>query len=360
MKIILLIDHLSGFGGAQRVIVNIANAMNKMGHQVSFLLTGNSRKCVYQLANNIDIYLFQDETCRASSKILKIRWLRKQIKELQPDVIISFLTMVNIMTILSAMTINIPVIISERNDPSRCTKLEKCLSKIFYRFADCIVVQTEDIKHKISLIYKKRIEVIENPLTDHNYEKIDYEQERQIIAVGRLNKQKNYNLLLSAFGIILDMFPGYKLDIYGAGDELEKLQQKCDFDGLSSAVSFKGNETNVIAKEPLYDFFVMSSDFEGMPNALAEALSVGLPCISTDCDGGGAAALISSSINGILVPKNDVDSLVEAMKFYITNPDFARRMGENAKEVKCALSNNNIMKKWSELIEAISKHSGGN
>lgn len=355
MKILLFIDHLSGFGGAQRVIVNVANKMNSKGNEVIFVLTGNSSKCVYHLDSNVKILLVQEENSEGVSRIKKIKKIRQIVKKMNPDVVISFLTMVNIVTILSTIGTRVPVIISERNDPVQCSKTEKCLSKVFYRFSDCVVVQTKDIKNKISSFYKKRIDIIENPLVDHNYEKTDYSITKKVVAVGRLNKQKNYYLLLNAFREVLKEYPDYKLDIYGAGDELEALQQKCMKEGLSNSVCFKGNEKNIIEKETRYDFYVMSSDFEGMPNALAEALSVGLPCISTNCDGGGAAALICNNKNGVLVPKGDVGAMTNAMKAYIVDPSFAKRMGENAKEVRKSLSHTNIMYKWETLIEEISK-----
>lgn len=355
MKILLFIDHLSGFGGAQRVIVNIANKMSEKGNDVEFVLTGNTEKCVYPLNDNIRINLIQKSNVANMSRVQKIKEIRSVIKRIKPNIIISFLTMVNIITIVSTFGLQIPVIISERNDPDRCSKVEKVLSKMLYKYSECVVVQTDTIKQKIESFYKKKIVIIENPLVEHDYEKSIYDSKRRIIAVGRLNKQKNYNLLLDAFGVIVREFPDYTLDIYGSGDEYENLMNKSNNMGLAANVSFKGNMKNIISVEADYDFYVMSSDFEGMPNALAEAMSVGLPCISTDCDGGGAAALIQNQNNGLLVSKGNIDELVMAMKTYITDSTFAKKMGINAKKIKNDLSNTNIMNKWECLIESLAK-----
>lgn len=354
MKIVLLIDHLSGFGGAQRVITNIANMMAQKGNEIEFILTGNNKSCVYQLDSRIKINLVQDSSITRMSKIKKIKKIRQTIMKIQPNIAISFLTLVNIIAIISTMGLKIPIIISERNDPDRCSKIEKVFSKLFYRFATCVVVQTDCIKEKISKYYKKNIEIIGNPLVDHGIEKSSYEITKRAIAVGRLNKQKNYNLLLNAFSKIIINDKNYCIDIYGVGEEQETLIQKCNELGITENVTFMGNRSDVIACEPNYDFYIMSSDYEGMPNALAEAMSVGLPCISTNCDGGGAAALIKNEINGLLVKKNDIFELEMAMLRYIENPDFARQMGINAKQIKSDLGHEAIMNKWEILIEKLS------
>lgn len=358
MKIVLLIDHLSGFGGAQRVITNIANRMTEKGNEVEFILTGNNKSCVYQLDNRIKINLIQDSSVKRMSKIKKIKKIRQTIKKTQTDVVISFLTMVNIIAIISNAGLDIPIIISERNDPDRCSKIEKLLSRLFYRFAQCVVVQTDCIKEKISRYYKKNIEVIGNPLVNHGVEKTIYERTKRVIAVGRLNKQKNYTLLLEAFSKVILNYKDYCIDIYGVGKEEESLKKKCHELGIEKNVFFKGNKSDVITCEPDYEFYVLSSDYEGMPNALAEAMSVGLPCISTNCDGGGAAALIKNEKNGLLVEKNNIDELERAMLRYIENPDFAKQMGNEAKRIKVDLGHQAIMNKWEILIEKLSSEQG--
>ena len=354
MKIVLLIDHLSGFGGAQRVITNIANMMVEKGNEVQFILTGNNESSVYQLDNRVRINLIQDSSIEHMSKIRKVKGIRQTLLRIHPDIIISFLTMVNVLSIISNIGYDIPIIISERNDPDRCSKIEKMLSHIFYRFATCLVVQTDCIKKKVSKYYKKNIEVIANPLIDHGIEKTNYDISKRIVAVGRLNKQKNYLLLLDAFSKIVMRDKDYTLDIYGIGNQKEILENRCIDLNIKKNVKFMGNRSDVIICEPDYDFYVMSSDYEGMPNALAEAMSVGLPCISTDCDGGGAAALINNEKNGLLTKKGNVFELERAMLRYIENPNFAMEMGNNAKNLKIDLGHENIMKSWEGLIDKIS------
>ena len=263
--------------------------------------------------------------------------------------------MVNIIILISLHNINIPIIISERNDPDQASRKEKILSHLVYRLADCVVVQTNCIKNKIEKFYKKSIDVIANPLTECKTEKIDYTQKKKLIAVGRLNKQKNYSLLLKAFKEIVCEYPEYSLDIYGVGEEEQFLKQYVSELNIQKNVSFKGNVDNILEVEKEYDFFVMTSNYEGMPNALAEAMSVGMPCISTDCDGGGAAELISHEKNGLLVQKNNVEALILAMKCYIKQPDYAKLMGEKAKCVRQRLSNKNIMSQWNVLIRNVIK-----
>ena len=348
-----MIDNMKGFGGAQRVIANLCNELTQQGNSVMLLITGNVTETVYELDNSIVIKAFDD-----TSKIKKLQKLRKTVVEFKPNVVVSFLTMVNIMAAITTMGTKIPLIISERNDPDYCTKSEKKLSNLFYRFADVAVVQTEDIRNKLRKVYRGKTVIIENPLIDHAVDKIDYTPTHKIVAVGRLTKQKNYKLMLSAFADLLKEHPGYLLDIYGIGELESELKAYTIQRDIGEAVNFKGNSNSVLELEKSYDFFIMTSDHEGMSNALAEAMSIGLPCISTDCDGGGAAALIQNNVNGILVPKNDVLALTAAMETLVRDPKHSELLGMNAKQIKLKLDKKVISHHWIALINSVGLKKG--
>lgn len=347
MKVIFMIDNMKGFGGAQRVIANLCNELAQQGNSVMLLLTGNATETVYKLENSIVIKAFDD-----ISPIKKLHKLRKTVVEYKPNVVVSFLTMVNIVAAITTMGTKIPLIISERNDPDYCTKREKKLSRLFYQFAEVAVVQTEDIRTKLRRIYHGKTEIIENPLIDHAVDKIDYAPTHKIVAVGRLTKQKNYKLMLLAFSDFLKNYSDYSLDIYGVGELETELKEYANQLKIDKSVNFKGNSNAVIELEKAYDFYIMSSDHEGMSNALAEAMSIGLPCIATDCDGGGAAALIRNNINGILVPKNDVTALTKAMVALGKNPKYSEFLGTNAKNIRIKLDSREISRRWIDLINS--------
>ncbi len=349
MKIVFLIDRMNGFGGAQRVASVLCNQFAKKNN-VLILLTGEEKKSVYNLNSQINIYC-----CGRISKLKKIILIRKKIKEFQADIVISFLTMVNIYKILSLLRTKIPLIISERNDPDRCTKNEKILSKILYNFSTAAVVQTNEIKRKLKKFYKKEIYVIQNPIIETNYEKINYEKYNKIVAVGRLNEQKNYPLMIEAFSYFIEKYPQYELLIYGIGDKEKYLKDICKKNKLENKVLFKGNVSNVLEREIETDFFIMTSNFEGMPNALAEAMAIGMPCIATNCDGRGAAELINNGVNGILIEKGNLTELIKAMYLLTENIEYRKQIAKEAKKIKIKLSCEEIGNKWLEYIEFILK-----
>lgn len=351
MKIVFMIDSMKGFGGAQRVIANLCNTLCDTGNEVLLLLTGDSKETVYPLNEAVNIVV-----CHKASngnKMKKILEMRKVISKFHPDVIVSFLTMVNIMAIITSLGLRIPLIISERNDPDKCTDIEKKLSRIFYRFSSAAVVQTSEIKEKLEAYKLKQIEIIPNPLIEHSVEKNDYSQKKKIVAVGRLTTQKNYKLMIDSFAAFKNTHSDYRLDIFGIGELENELKQYANSKGCADSVTFLGNSKTVLEAEKGYDFYLMTSDFEGMSNALAEAMSVGMPCIATDCDGGGARFLIQNGVNGILVPKQSMNEIVTAMVKYANDVEYAEKMGKAAKQIKGVLNREQILQTWVAIINRV-------
>ena len=175
------------------------------------------------------------------------------------------------------------------------------------------------------------------------------------MSVGRLNKQKNYPLLLRSFKDLHSEYAEYKLVIYGDGPERQSLEALIKDLGLSEVVLLPGAINNV--PEVIYNasLFVLPSDFEGMPNALMEAMALGLPCISTDCPCGGARELIENDKNGLLVPVGDEKSIVSAIRFMLNNPEKAKQMGMNAMKIRSTHSLDVISKLWYDYFCLITK-----
>ena len=355
MRIAFYIDSMNGFGGAQRVISVLSNAFSKdENNEVAIFLSGATTDSVYHL-ENVKKYAYVEKSSGAICKLKKMAAIRRETKKFKPDIVISFLTMTNIMTILTLAFTGIPVIVSERNDPDKCTDKEKKLSKMFYKYSSSVVVQTEDIKNKISKIFKKEIAVIPNPLQEFDFEKNSYEQTRKIVAVGRINVQKNYPMMLKAFKLFSAKHCDYTLNIYGAGDKLEEYKALAKELNIDENVHFMGNKPNPLENELDAEMYLMSSDFEGMPNALAEAMSVGFPCISTDCDGGGAAFLIENGVNGILTEKANEKAFCEAMEKVSGDREFAEKLGTQAKFIKNKLNTQAVIQMWTEIINKYKK-----
>ena len=170
------------------------------------------------------------------------------------------------------------------------------------------------------------------------------------MAVGRLNKQKNFCMLIDAFAAFYKQHPEYTLSIYGNGDLELSLQEYIDKKDLSSVVVLEGFCSDVHRNILKAGMFVMSSDFEGMPNALLEAMAIGLPCISTDCPCGGPRMLITPYENGLLVPTNDCEKMLEAMLYMAEHSEQAQKMAEHASEVGKKAAVDEIAKEWLNII----------
>ena len=158
--------------------------------------------------------------------------------------------------------------------------------------------------------------IIPNPIEKISIGKV--KKEKVIINVGKLMDQKNQKLLIKAFSKIADKYPEYKLKIYGEGPKRKELESLVKELGLSEKVEMPGWTPDIFDKVAAAELFVLSSDYEGLSNALLEAMMLGVPCISTDC--AGSNEIIRNNINGILVPAGGLKELVSAMQRILNDP----------------------------------------
>ena len=248
----------------------------------------------------------------------------------------------------------IPVILSVRNDPKEEYKniKRKIFMKILYPLADGYVFQTEEAKEYFSLKIQRKSVVIPNPINeDFIVDKpYDGEREKTIVTIGRIEKQKNQKLLIDAFKEVLKTHGEYKLLIYGEGSLKGKLIKYVEENKMSNNVIFKGKTDNV--KREIYKsgIFVLSSNYEGMPNALMEAMLLGVPCISTNCSCGGPRDLIENDENGILIEVNNVDQLIKAINKIIENRDYSKKISINAIKIQKKYDPVKIINLWKKYM----------
>ena len=278
--------------------------------------------------------------------------VRKVIKEINPDIVISFLSYPNLISILGTLGTGIPVIISERGDPVSENGWFSHVKNFIYKFADGYVFQTNGAKNYYSKRIQEKGVVIPNPVIAGDIpEKWSGKREDIVVTVGRFELiQKRQDVLIRAFNKIADKYSNLKLILFGDGEdkpEIIKIIIDCNLEDKVILAGVTGNIYKAIEKAKL---FVLSSDYEGIPNALIEAMCVGLPCISTDCSPGGAAELIENMVNGILVKAGCVDDLANAMEFMLDNPSIAETMGENAIKVIKRLDADVIIDQWNKYI----------
>ena len=192
--------------------------------------------------------------------------------------------------------------------------------------------------------------IIYNPLKE-NLPFADEEKSKYVVTIGRLTEQKNHKLLISAFEKFVQNHPNHELRIYGNGPLKAELENFAKGLGISDKVRLMGAVENVTEHIKDAEMFVLSSDFEGMPNVLAEAMAMGLPCVSTDCLGGGAAALVENEKNGLLIPCRDVEQLYNAMERIVSDVEFSDKIASNGKLLIDQLSVENITSQWLDYCQ---------
>lgn len=353
-KILCVIPGIENTGGAERVMTVLCNGFAEDGIE-TILVVQEPGRPAYDLDENVH-YCNTGTKCRIPGLRPLVRnWgLRSLIKQERPDIILSFLYKMNILTILFTRGLKIPVVVSERINPAVLagTLWDKVRNHA-YRYADGIVFQTKEAKNYFSHKIQNKSTIIRNPLTGGIPQKRNYDTGYRIAAVGRLTRQKNFTLLIYVFAEFIKEYPLYCLDIFGEGCLREELQEQIKELGLEGKVILHGRREDVLEQIVKADFYVMTSDYEGLPNALAEAMAVGLPCISTACEGGGAEALIENGKNGILVKRNASEELLAEMKRFAGNKELRRRIGEEARHLKRELDRRYIVKQWEEFLEQI-------
>ena len=282
-----------------------------------------------------------------------LRRIRQVVHERRPDVIISFFGRINALVLTATIGKNIPTVVSERNDPKRDGrgKLMQKYCDCIYRRASAIVFQTNYEQSCFSPVHANKSHVIHNPveMLDVNNNPID---KNLIVAVGRLEEQKNHLMLIEAMEIVRKRLPEVKCEIYGSGTLHDAFQRYVNKHGLHDCVVFEGKRSDVLNCISKARAFVMTSNFEGLSNALMEAMMLGKICISTDYDG--IEDLITDGENGVIVPRNDVGRLADVLTDIIQDREGKYdEMGKNARKRISAFESTIILNQWNKLLESV-------
>lgn len=351
-KIVFVIESLQ-YGGAERVLSEITRFLTYKGYEIT-VITFVSREREYKLDKKIRRINLEIPNSGIQKLIGGSQSLRKTLQNEKADICIAFDILANILLLLSAPT-NSKVVISERNAPKQ-TELSiysKILRFLLYRRANYYVFQTEEAAACYSKKIQNRNFIIPNPVLSNLPQKKYCNLNKEVIAIGRLEKQKNYELMLRSFREFLCNYGEYTLSIYGVGSEKNNLMDLCNKLGMTNQVVFKGNSDKVHELIKNAEIFLMTSNYEGIPNALMEAMAMGFPVIATDCPSGGVAMLIEDGINGILIEDKDEKKIAQAMSFYVDNPEIEERMGTSASNVRTRFSLETIGNMWVNMIEQI-------
>ncbi|PWJ70786.1 glycosyltransferase involved in cell wall biosynthesis [Ruminococcaceae bacterium R-25] len=345
-KKILFVTGSLNRGGAQRVITLLANKYADMGWEVhvALMLFNNVG---YQISDKIVIH----DLAHGKSAKNALKWvkeLRDTIKNVSPSVIVSFVGRINLITMRASKGLGIPVVLSERNDPQhdRRSSFERSMCKSLYKKADKVVFQT---RYQADC-YKDTVDngvIIPNPISAPVYE--GDHPVKDIICVGKLMDQKNHPMMINAFAKIASEFPDTKVWIYGDGEKRADLTALIRSLGLESRIIMPGNSNNVFEVMRENEYFVMCSDYEGLSNALLEAMRSGMICVSTEWNG--ITDVISDGENGFLVPVGDVDALADKLRLVLTSDNSEIR--RNSIEAGKKYDSDTVMERWVDEINRL-------
>ena len=349
MRVSFLLASL-GSGGAERVVSLLANKMVERGHQVEIICL-KFNDVYYQTDSRVKVTLAMEQT---KNRLTEIFWLRKYLKKQNPDVVIPFTEGVYCFTILSLLGTGIPIIASERLDPAAMSKTRKILKRLLLPYADWLVVQTQSIKEYFPESIQKKTSIIYNPVNDESLSPTLPSREgrlNRIISVGRLYPQKNQAMMIRAFAKVADEFPDWQLVIFGEGPLRAELVFLVSSFKLQNRVLLPGRTEHVVEELRKSKIFCMSSDYEGMSNAMIEAICVGLPIISTKVSG--TDELIQDGENGVLVGIGQEDELVKAFIMLMSDSQIIKRMGERSSLLASQFNINEIVNQWIKLINKV-------
>ena len=341
-------------GGAERVISILTKQLATTEKDVKIVLY-HDMEPFYPIHPNIEILYAERET-QSKNVFKNLLWLRRFFKK-NADVVISFLAPFNMLALVAGFGLRTRMIVADRNDPRfvPSKKLLRILRDFLYRFADGVVLQTSNNQAYFSKTVQKKSAVIFNPI-DLGEKKglaLRTEKHRKIVSVGRLMPQKNQIMLLRAFTEIHRVFPEYELFIYGEGTYRTDLEKEIAALELTNFVHLPGNQKNIFELISDAELFVLPSHYEGMPNALIEAMCLGLPVISTAVSG--TSDLIEDGINGRVVPLGDQAALISVMKDLLSDDAQRQEMASQAVSINDKLEVGGIMEQWSIFIEKTAK-----
>ncbi len=347
-------------GGAERVFVNLAEYFYKEGYDVC-MITQYKKEDEYVISPAIERVLSdltEEETgkSRIRNFFCRFQKLRRILKTVRPDIVLTCTAKSNFMAMAASTFLKTRVVVSIVGDPKMeyYTKAMRLIAKTYFRFADGIVFQTKEARAFFPKYIQKKSVILSNALNPQFLrERYAGERKKEIVAVGRLDDNKNHEMLIRAFAQIADKFPDYKLTVFGDGESRGKLEALIAEEGLSERVFLPGVTADVAGDIERAALFVLPSNTEGMPNTLLEAMALGLTVISTDCPCGGPRELITQGENGLLIPVGDIKALSEAMDKVLSNPADAEKMGRNAWKLQEKLKPEVTNQSWKNYFEGV-------
>lgn len=359
-------------GGAERIMTELANHWVEDDHDVQLITFAPDAESSYILNPKVQRAYLQIAGISRNAlhgtlrNVAALRKLRRALRAQRPDVVLSFMTRANVLTLLAGWGLNCRKIISERVDPrfDAVPPAWRLLRRISYGLADRIVVQTEAVRAWCGDVSAaRRCEVIPNPLsqsfdgeplpTGNVRSKLGLPEGAKIlIGMGRLKPQKGFDLLIRAFSNCHVRYPQWHLVIVGEGQERDRLLEFARDCGVVAQVHFPGLSQSPRQWLQQADLFVLSSRYEGFPNVLLEAMACGLPVVSFACPSG-PNEIIRDGEDGILVKNGDIRELTRTLDALMGDDARRAELSENARRNVQRYSPAAVLSLWDKLLEEV-------
>lgn len=361
MRLTLVISSL-GAGGAERVMSIMANHWSHLGWLVTLITLGDGDTDFFPLhpgVKRVRLGVMGKSSGlldAAMRNLRRIRVLRRAIIDSRPEGVVSFMDKVNVLTMLATRWTGVPVVISERVDPRYYSigPIWVVLRLMLYPFCDALVVQTHAIvKWASSMVGSEKVRVIPNPVPAHDGQPVTSGNAARpfILAAGRLEAQKGFDLLIRAFEPLAARFADWDIVIAGEGSQREALERSIRDEGLAGRVRLVGSVDGIQALMAQAEIFVLSSRYEGFPNVLLEAMALGRCVVSFDCPSG-PGEIIRPGHDGLLVAPEDVAALSAAIANLIQNDRLRGQLAVAARAGAERFRIDTVMAQWTDVLGA--------
>ena len=364
MKIVFLITRLD-YSGGPKMLAWVANQFAKAGHDVFFIAV-YSDQIGQPLESNIsfislNIRQSKFRFIRNTFENIRIQWkLRNILKQINPDLVVGFLYPVDLFfTLFNSIKKKYKVILSQRFDPYIEHGLTAFVKKIAVQKANGVVFQTVGAKNYYNISKIEKHTIIYNPVTSRTLKYIKevekFEKRKNIIVLpGRLDvHQKRQDVMVKAYEIIHKKHPDVQLVLLGNGPDKKLLENLIQEKNLDSFIQI--HPAIPTAEEYTKDCKIvcMTSDYEGMPNTLIEAMAIGINIVATDCRPGGAKALVNDGYNGFIVPCGDYQALAKKISYLLDHPNISDTLANESKKIASQLAEEKIACQWIEFAKNV-------